>query len=77
MGFFFNSSYKKVKSVLESHGYVINQGGNHAKAYCNEHQVTIVFPRNRKISPGVMSSIVKSLVNKCEMSEDDLRSRLK
>ena len=77
MGFFFNSSYNKVRSVLIAHGYIISQGGSHAKGYCNEHQVTIVFPRSRKISPGVMNSIVKSLVNKCCMDEINLRKNLK
>jgi predicted RNA binding protein YcfA (HicA-like mRNA interferase family) len=77
MVFFQDSSYKKVKSVLEAHGFLVNQGGNHAKAYCNEHQTTIIFPRHGKISPGVMNSIVKSLVNKCHMEEDYLKRRLK
>lgn len=33
MVFFQNSSYKKVRKVLESHGFVIGQGGNHAKGF--------------------------------------------
>jgi predicted RNA binding protein YcfA (HicA-like mRNA interferase family) len=75
--FFQNSSYKKVKSVLDAHGFVVGQGGNHAKGYCNEHQVTIIFPRGNKISPGVMNSIVKTLISKCGMNENELKKKLK
>ncbi len=77
MPFFNNSSYNKVKKLLESHGYTISQGGNHAKAYCNEHQVTIVFPRSRKISPGVTRSISIALTQKCSMEDQLVTKALK
>lgn len=77
MVFFRNSSYKKIKSVLEAHGFLISQGGNHAKAFCNEHQTTIIFPRHGKISPGVTDNIVKSLMRNCKIEEDYLKKKLK
>jgi hypothetical protein len=55
---------------------VIKQGGDHTKAFCNEHQVMIVLPRSRKISSGVSRSIANSLMKKCGISEDELMARM-
>jgi hypothetical protein len=74
--FYRNSSYAKILAVLEWHGFVIKQGGDHIKAFCNEHQVMIILPRSRKISSGVSRSIANSLMKKCGVSEDELMARM-
>lgn len=74
--FYRNSSCKKILGVLKRHGFDITQGGEHAKAFCREHKVEIVFPRNRKISPGVARKIAETLNKKCGISENELMKRM-
>lgn len=67
-------SYKRSKlvAILFSHGYILTEGGNHSKFYCEKHEVTIVIPRHTIISAGIIKQSTKKLVRYCGFDEEYL-----
>ena len=72
-------SYKRktFEAVLFSHGFIVKEGGDHSKFYCNKHKVMLTIPRHRNISAGVIKQSTDKLVKYCGFNEDDLRRALK
>ncbi|MDR0398028.1 MAG: type II toxin-antitoxin system HicA family toxin [Candidatus Nomurabacteria bacterium] len=63
---------RKLVAVLLSHGFVVIEGSNHTKYYCNEHQATIILPRHKNVSPGVVKNTTNLLVKTCGLNEQYL-----
>lgn len=75
--FYKNIKSRKLSAFLQKKGFIRTGGSKHNK-YSNKDNpnIKIIVPRHRIISAGVTDSICKSLINKFEISEQEIIENL-